>query len=124
MRLVMLITGLRFGIYAIVMRRDGFEYCPVEEFMAQMLAPSRKSMLNLLRRQAETGPILNEQKSRLLQDGLFEFKSRQGDRLLYFYHPFQRGRIIITHGFHKGARLRVEIDRANDFRAEYLSGLS
>ena len=81
-------------------------------------------MLNVLRQHAMAGPVLNEQKSRLLEDGIYEFKSRQGDRLLYFYSPVQRGLTILTHGFHKGSRLRVEIARANSMRSEYLAEFS
>jgi len=76
-------------------------------------------MLNVLRRHAEAGQILNEQKSRLLGDGIFEFKSRQGDRLLWFYPPSRSGETIITHGFHKGAPLRSEIQRAKQLRDQY-----
>ena len=120
----LLLPGQNFDIYAIVLRRGGFDYCPAQDFMARMLEASQKSMLNVLRRHAMAGPVLNEQKSRLLEAGIYEFKSMQGDRLLYSYSPAQRRQTIITHGFHKGARLRVEIEHAKGMRSEYLRNLS
>lgn len=77
-------------------------------------------MLNVLRQHAMSGPLLNEEKSRMLGDGILEFKSRQGDRLLWFYHPSRRGETVITHGFHKGARLDTEVERAKRLRDLYL----
>jgi hypothetical protein len=78
-------------------------------------------MLNVMKQHATAGPLLNEQKSRSLRDGILEFKSRQGDRLLWFYPPGARGETIITHGFHKGAPLTTEIERAKRLRDQYLS---
>ena len=124
MALELLLPGPNFDIYAMVSRRGGFDYCPAQEFIAEMPEVSRKSLLNVLRQHAVAGPVLNRQESRLLEDGIYEFKSMQGDRLLYFYSPAQRRQTIITHGFHKGARLRVEIEHAKGMRSEYLRNLS
>lgn len=120
MELVLLEEGPAFSVYALSWTRAGVDYCPAREFIAGMSVASRRSMLGVLRHHAETGPIPNTGKSRLLEEGIFEFKSRQGDRLLYFYHPWQRGLTIVTHGFRKGARLRTEIERAYTLRREYL----
>ena len=119
----LLLEGTVFGIYALRRSRDGVDHCPALEFINRMTESSRKSMLGVLRRHADFGPILNEQKSRQLRDDIYEFKSRQGDRLLWFYSPSHRGLTIITHGFHKGARLRTEIERAIALRLEYLQSL-
>ena len=115
-----LMEGRNFDIYALTQRRDNQDYCPVLEFIDQIPEASRKSILNVIRSHALSGPLLNEQKSRLLEDGIYEFKSRQGDRLLYFYSRVQRRLTIVTHGFHKGVRVRTEIDRAKDMRLDYL----
>lgn len=58
-----------------------------------------------------------------MRNGIFEFKSRQGDRILFFYPADQRGVTILTHGFRKGARLNIEIERAINYRAEYLDSI-
>ena len=116
MRRILLVQGQRFRIYALVLANGD---CPVENFIAHMPDASRKSMLNVLQRHAEAGQILNEQKARLLGDGIFEFKSRQGDRLLWFYPPGRSGQTIITQSFHKGAPLRSEIQRAKQLRDQY-----
>ena len=115
-----LLEGTNFDISALIQRRGNEEYCPALEFIDQIAEDSRKSILSVIRLHALAGPILNEQKSRLLEDGIYEFKSRQGDRLLYFYSSLQRRLTIITHGFHKGARVKAEVDRAKEMRLEYL----
>jgi hypothetical protein len=74
-------------------------------------------MINVLRLHAEAGPIWNEQKSRELWDSIYEFKTTQGARLLYFYAP--GGMTILTHGFHKGGNLKVEVQRAKEMRATW-----
>ena len=120
MNLALLAEGPAFSVYALSWTRSGVVYCPAQEFIADMSVASRKSILGVLRHHAASGPILNTGKSRLLEEGIFEFKSRQGDRLLYFYHPGQRRLTLVTHGFRKGARLRTELERAYTLRREYL----
>ena len=123
MDLTLLEEGPVFVVYALSWTRGGSDYCPAREFIGSVSAASRRSLLGVLRHHAVTGPIPNTGKSRLLEDGIFEFKSRRGDRLLYFYHPWRRGVTIVTHGFRKGARLRTEIERAHTLRREYLQDL-
>ena len=115
-----MLRGQVFDVYAVDLTTTVNEDCPAAEFISQMPEASRKSMLNVLRRHATVGPIRNVQKSRELRDGIFEFKSRQGDRLLWFYDPERRGDTVITHGFHKGARLETEVARAKRLRDQYL----
>ena len=120
---IMLKEGRQFNVFALGWDRGEVIYCPAIEFIDRMSDSSRKSILNVISRHADFGPSFNEQKSRLIEDGIYEFKSRQGDRLLYFYSPAERGATIITHGFRKGARLRTEIQRAINYRTEYLDSL-
>ena len=116
--------GQKFNIYAVVLKRGESLECPAESFIDQMSEASRKSMLNVLDRHANAGPIKSPQKSRLLADGIFEFKSPQGDRLLWFYPRGRTGEVVITHGFHKGARFSVELQRARRLRDQYLQEMS
>ena len=120
MRRKLLAGGPRFDIYAVVLTDNGPSTCPAEDFIGEMSEASRKSMLNVMRRHATNGPILNEQKSRMLRNGIFEFKSRQGDRLLWFYPPGSRRETVVTHGFHKGAQVSTEVRRAERLRDGYL----
>lgn len=70
-----------------------------------------------MRHHAEAGPILNEQKSRLLRDDIYEFKTTQGARLLYFYTLDRR--TMLTNGFQKGDNLDAAIRRAKDMRSAW-----
>ena len=123
MEIQLLVEDSAFSIYALTSRRAGVEHCPVLEFLDEISDRSRKSLLSIFQQHAQRGPILNVQKSRPLGNGIFEFKSRQGDRILFFYPESQRSTTILTHGFRKGARLRTEIERAINYRTEYLDGL-
>ncbi len=113
MNLRLLTRGSKFTIYAADLsnapeRSD----CPIIEFLNELEISepsSYKSMLNVLRQHANNGPLTNIQKSRRLRgaDGIFEFKNRQGARILYFYPANQRYATILTHGFKKGANART-----------------
>ena len=119
-----LLEGQAFRVYTLCWSHNAVEHCPAVEFLDEISEPSRKSLLALMQQHAERGPILNLRRSRPLGDGIFEFKSRQGDRMLYFYPTGQRGDTILTHGFRKGSRLGTEIARAKALRAEYLQSFS
>ncbi len=84
---------------------------------------SHKVMVRRYRRHADNGPSLNKQHSRPIQgrsrSGLFEFKTDQGDRLLYFYRP--GGVTVLTNGFHKGDPPEREYDRAVRYRTAGLA---
>ena len=120
MAIELLMEGSAFTIYALIRNRGGVTYCPVIEFLHEVSEPSRKSLFAVMQQHAHRGPILNVQRSRPLGNGIFEFKSRQGDRILFFYPEGQRGVTIVTHGFRKGDRLRTEVQRAINYRTEYL----
>jgi hypothetical protein len=81
---------------------------------------SYKSLVNVLLVHAQRGPLLNIQKSRPVEgkDNLYEFKVKQGARLLYFYQPGRK--TILTNGFKKGAPVKLEFDRAEATRNQYL----
>lgn len=123
MELELIVEGHVPGIYALSRMRSGVKQCPALEFMEGMSEASEKSIIKVLQQCVAGGPLSNVQKSRRLDADIFEFKSRQGDRLVYFYHPTRRGIIVITHGFSKGARVRTEIDRALALRRKYLQSL-
>lgn len=121
MKLKLQYQGQKFGIYAIVLNNG---ICPAEEFIAEVSRKnpaSNRSLADVVKRHADSGQIRNERKSRAIKgrQGLFEFKSRQGDRLLYFYLPGWK--TVFTHGFHKGAPEKAEYSRAQTIKDQYLS---
>jgi len=122
MILRLLKSGSVFSIYAIVLDDDS---CPADDFIKQLKhqdSASHKSLVNILTRHADHGEIRNKRKSRVIEDreNLLEFKTHQGDRLVYFYLP---GRMtILTHGFHKGVPASAEYYRAEAMRDQYSRG--
>lgn len=120
MELKCLKTGLIFSIYAVVLNNGS---CPVEEFLEQIKQDDltcHKSLVNILTRHADHGEMRNKKKSRVIEGrrNLLEFKTNQGDRLMYFYLPDRK--TVLTHGFHKGAVASIEYDRAETIRDQYL----
>ena len=119
MELKLLKKGIIFNIYAIVLNNGT---CPAEKFLEYLRIedqPSHKSFVNLLNRHADHGQLRNERKSKVLKDrkNLLEFKTYQGDRIMYFYLPGNK--TILTHGFHKGAPEAQEYKNAELMRDSY-----
>lgn len=78
-------------------------------------------MINLLERVSHTGPPHRREVSRILRDGIFEFK-RGSVRILYFYDANHI--IVCTHGFQKQSRQTArtpdaEIEKAIRLRDRY-----
>jgi hypothetical protein len=120
MRIELQYKGQKFYVYTIVLNDDS---CPTVDFLEELKQDdlaSHKSLVNVYTTHADHGPLLNIKKSRPIEDekNLFEFKTKQGARLLYFYLA---GKItVITHGFKKGAPVKQEYQRAKNLRDEYL----
>ena len=90
--------GDAFTIYALQPGRD----CPVENFLAEAFAKTPdevEKLIALIDRTADHGIPKNKTKVNTLGDGLFEFKTSGGLRLIWFYDAGQL--IICTHGFVK-----------------------
>lgn len=121
MRLIAVVTGPKFEVLALdISREPGISDCPATAFLDDLkstMPAAYKSIVGVIRLHANQGPLRNEQKSRLLRDGIYEFKSRQGARILWFYG--QRGQTVLTHGFKKGVSLDPEIKRARDLRSDW-----
>ena len=121
MPLQLLKAGATFRVYAWGDEKS----CEAVEFLEELEADSNSDairLLNLIQRTADHGPPMNPQHSRLLDDGIYEFKAPNTARLLWFY---DESRIIIcTHGFSgkrgSGKTPRKEIDRAREIRKEYV----
>ncbi|HPT47612.1 MAG TPA: type II toxin-antitoxin system RelE/ParE family toxin [Candidatus Rifleibacterium sp.] len=93
---------------------------PLEDFFAKLSESGNqdlKQMLRLMNRSAESGPPRNEEMTKMLDDGIFEFKA-DSIRVLWFYY---KGKIICTHGFLKKSQKtpKREIERAKKTRRAY-----
>jgi hypothetical protein len=122
MKLMPIMEGARFRILAIDISDDpSGKICPAEEFIVNMSESSKKSLTAILKRHKDHGPILNKEKSRLLWDDIYEFKTRQGDRLYYFYDTDRL--TILTHGSikPKGQQLSAEVSRAVSLKNLYFN---
>jgi phage-related protein len=116
--LVLLAEGPRFTVYAFA---HANRQCKVEDFFAsEDRSESEVAQLQALyKRVAQHGVIFNVRKCRPLGGGLYEFKTRGGARLVWFYD--EQRLIIATHGFWKQGQKtpKQEIDTAQVQRAAY-----
>ncbi len=120
MRLITILEGTKFTIKAIDLANEpGEENCPAKDFLDSLPSASHKAMMGVLNLHVQIGPIYNDRKSRLLSDGIFEFKNRQGDRIAYYYPSGERYSTVLTHGFKKGDKLKVEVQKALTLRSQY-----
>jgi len=119
MPITLIKEGNQFSVYA----WEDNNNCPLLEFLEKLEKESNsdeEKILNLIERTANHGPPSNEQQCKHLEDGIYEFKARNGARVLWFY---DKGKIIIcTHGFVKKKQKtpREEIKRAKTIRNKYL----
>ena len=113
------LRGARFDI-VLLSETDQREF---ESFFEGLTEADQKQVDAILERMADHGPILNEEKSRELEDGIREFKTRNV-RIFWFY---DEGRVVlISHGrmkneLTKKSRYRPEIDRAKRLRNRWLT---
>ena len=111
------LRGAKFDI-VLLSETDETEF---ESFFEGLTEADQKQVDAILERMADHGPILNVEKSRELEDGIYEFKTKNV-RILWFY---DEGRIVlISHGkmkneLTKNSSYRPEIDRATRLRARW-----
>ena len=114
------LQGDKKAIFSVVLD-DG--EIPAVEFLRQLKQSdlgSHKKMVYRYKRHAANGPTANKQHERHIAShgNLWEFKTPQGDRLLYFNHP--DGLVVLTNGFHKGDPVNQQYDRAVEYRDQIL----
>jgi len=119
---MMKLRQVEASVWSILAICDERGACQVQEFLHRLEIDSPTDFDQItaqLRRTAVSGPPQNDRKSRPLADKLFEFKTRRGIRIPYFY---DEGRVIIcTEAMRKPkkAELRVVIMRAQAQRTQY-----
>jgi hypothetical protein len=113
------IEAVRWTVLAVCDDRGA---CPVREFLDQLAIdsePDYDQIVAVLQRAAAVGPPRSNMKSRPLAAKLFEFKSRGGIRIPYFY---DEGYVIIcTEAMRKPkkAELRRVIMHSETIRTRY-----
>jgi hypothetical protein len=120
---MMKLLPVQHGVWRILAICDDRGGCPVQEFIDRLEDDSRSDfdqVVALLRWTAANGPPKNDKKSRPLADKVFEFKTRGGIRIPYFYD--QDRLIICTEAMRKPkkAELRAVKMRALAARSLYL----
>ncbi|MBI5688308.1 MAG: type II toxin-antitoxin system RelE/ParE family toxin [Verrucomicrobia bacterium] len=117
-RLELIKDGQAFKIFALVVDEQN----ALLEFLNdqnEAMPDETAKLMRLLDNAAKSGPPRNEEKCRPLQDGIFEFKTRGGIRVFWFY---DRDKLIIcTHGFVKKKQKTPpkEIERALKLKKLY-----
>ena len=101
---------------------DGTE--PAKEFILSLDSKMRAKVLRTVSLLGEAGPSLREPYSKLLDDGIFEIRTKFGSditRVLYFFVVGKK--VILTNGFIKKTQKTppAEIALAKMYRADYLS---
>ena len=127
MKTLVIRTGERLTIRAIAFPTDGSERdkCPTLAFFqeqAEQRSVEMTKLAALLSETARTGPPHNDQKFKDLPgtDGIYEFKTSGGLRLLCFWD--EGNLIVCTHGYLKGSQKapKNQIQRATRMRRDYL----
>ena len=97
---------------------------PCLEFLNTLEVKLRAKAFRDMALLEEKGTELRLPYSELLDDGIFELRTKQGRNIirnLYFF--FVGNKIIITHGFRKKTQKvpSGEIERAKEYRKDYLA---
>ncbi len=87
-------------MFRIAFARDGSGAYPGEEFFNLLSPEDKAKLMQLFRILGDHGKHNNREKFGHLGDGLYEFKSFQ-IRMPYSYAKYERGLVLITHGFRK-----------------------
>lgn len=112
------INGEALTIWAIDLSPDAQHWdCPAVVFIGQLTSAAQKSAMNLIRVYASAGTLPVPGKMRPIREGISELKIHSGHRILFFQAPGHR--IILTHGFKKGAKLPTEVARAIELRRQW-----
>lgn len=116
--------GASFRLIAIGMQENDKIKLPYLEFQEAALSRAAKEwpkLVRILDHVADNGPPRDEEKSKLLREGIFEFRTKGGLRLLWFY---DEGRVVIcVNGYIKqGQKIsNAEIDAAIQWKDNYFS---
>ena len=114
--------GARFRLIAVGTQENDKVHLPYLEFQQEALFRAEREWTKLVRimdHTADAGPPKDEEKSKPLREGIFEFRTKGGLRLLWFY---DEGRVVIcVNGYIKqGQKIpNAEIDAAIQWKNKY-----
>ena len=96
--------------------------CPVQELLDSLGPKLLAKTLRTIDLLEMNGPLLREPYSRLVENGIFELRTKQGSditRVLYFFVMGKKA--ILTNGFVKKSQKtpRAEIELAKKYKADY-----
>jgi hypothetical protein len=115
--------GARFRLMAVGTQEDEKIHLPYLEFQREAISRAAREWPKLVRiidYMADAGPPRDEEKSKPLREGIFEFKTKGGLRLLWFY---DEGCVVIcVNGYIKQGQKtpNAEIDAAIQWKNNYL----
>ena len=116
--------GAKFTLMAVGTQENEKIHLPYLEFQQEALGREPKEWPKLVRIMdytADVGPPRDEEKSKVLREEIFEFRTRGGLRLLWFY---DEGRVVVcVNGYIKqGQKIpSAEIDAAIHWRKKYFA---
>jgi phage-related protein len=87
-------------VFTIAFARDHEGAYPAEDFFNQLPIADKAKLVNLFRILGDHGKHSNPEKFGDLENGLYEFKSFQ-IRMPYAHAQYEKGLLLITHGFRK-----------------------
>jgi hypothetical protein len=114
--------GARFRLIAVGTQDNEKIHLPYLEFQEEALrraATEWPKLVRIMDHTAEAGPPKDEEKSKPLRQGIFEFRTKGGLRLLWFY---DEGRVVIcSNGYIKQGQKtpNAEIDAAIQWKNKY-----
>ena len=125
--MVVRIHKLKEGKQLTIFAMGGAEDVPVLDYIEQMEKKRPKEaakMAALFNRVVEHGIPKDKQKCRTLGNKLFEFKTRGGLRIVWFWDEDRM--VVCTHGFCKSSRKtpRGQIERALSMKSDYFEAKS
>jgi hypothetical protein len=116
--------GAKFRLMAVGTQENDKIHLPYLDFLQEAQCSEAREWPKLARIMdytADAGPPKDEEKSKLLREGIFEFRTKGGLRLLWFY---DEGRVVIcVNGYIKQGQKtpNAEIDAAIQWKNKYFT---
>jgi phage-related protein len=109
-------------MYEIVFYDSEDGKCPIQEFLDSLEPKLLAKTIRTIDLLENNGPQLREPYSKMLEDGIFELRTKQSSditRVLYFF--FDGRKIVLTNGFVKKSQKtpKAEKNLARKYKADY-----
>jgi phage-related protein len=109
-------------MYEIVFYDSEDGKCPIQEFLDSLEPKLLAKTLRTIDLLEHNGPQLREPYSKMLEDGIFELRTKQSSditRVLYFF--FAGRKVVLTNGFVKKSQKtpKTEKELAKKYKTDY-----